>query len=162
MKQVQIRRRLLYCQNKGHATPRLSSPQKLREPLRLPPHSFTYYWTLSSKFFSIFRHRTCLLSVSGSYLGLRGVYLALWAALPSNPTLGKKSARKVSRLTGLSPSTGSGHCQVGLWLADRSSRRLSRTRHSTSPRWAAVPRCPVPVSFAITKGITVVFFSSAY
>ena len=24
-------------------TPRLSSPQKLREPLRLPPHSFTYY-----------------------------------------------------------------------------------------------------------------------
>ena len=23
-------------------TPRLSSPQKLREPLRLPPHSFTY------------------------------------------------------------------------------------------------------------------------
>ena len=27
----------------SHATPRLSSSQKLREPLRLPPHSFTYY-----------------------------------------------------------------------------------------------------------------------
>ena len=45
---------------------------------------------------------------------MASAYLALWAALPSNPTLGKKSARKVSRLTGLSPSTGSGHCQVGL------------------------------------------------
>ena len=27
----------------GCKPPRLSSPQKLREPLRLPPHSFTYY-----------------------------------------------------------------------------------------------------------------------
>ena len=27
----------------GCAAPRLSSPRKLREPLRLPPHSFTYY-----------------------------------------------------------------------------------------------------------------------
>ena len=27
----------------GYRPPRLSSPRKLREPLRLPPHSFTYY-----------------------------------------------------------------------------------------------------------------------
>ena len=27
----------------GYQPPRLSSPRKLREPLRLPPHSFTYY-----------------------------------------------------------------------------------------------------------------------
>ena len=48
----------------GEQRPSLSSLQKLREPLRLPPHSFTYYLTLSSKFFSIFPHGTCLLSVS--------------------------------------------------------------------------------------------------
>ena len=39
--------------------------------------------TLSSKFFSNFHHCTCLLSVLGLYLALRGVYLALWAALTS-------------------------------------------------------------------------------
>ena len=45
---------------------------RLRAHLRLPLHSFTYSWTLSSKFFSTFPHGTCLLSVSGSYLALRG------------------------------------------------------------------------------------------
>jgi len=64
-------------------TPRLSSTQKLREPLRLPPHSFT--------------------SVSGSYLALRGVYLALWAALPSNPTLGKSRRKRTAALRAYHP-----------------------------------------------------------
>ena len=45
--------------------------------------------TLSSKFFSNFHHCTCLLSVSGQYLALRGVYLALRAALSSNSTRGE-------------------------------------------------------------------------
>ena len=30
-------------ERQGRSQPRLSSPRKLREPLRLPPHSFTYY-----------------------------------------------------------------------------------------------------------------------
>ena len=55
----------------------LNIRRRLREPLRLPLFSFTYSLTLSSKFFSTFPHGTCLLSVSGSYLVLRGVYLAL-------------------------------------------------------------------------------------
>ena len=89
---------------------------RLREHLRLPLYSFTYSWTLSSKFFSTFPHGTCLLSVSGWYLALRGVYHALWAALPSNSTLGKKSAQQSDRLTGLSPSMGRGPSQGGLGL----------------------------------------------
>ena len=36
------------------------------------------------------------LSVTGSYLALRRVYDALWAALPSNPTLGKKPEQRKS------------------------------------------------------------------
>ena len=63
--------------------------------LRLDPHEetsrkaafttiqFHVLLTLSSKFFSNFHHCTCLLSVLGLYLALRGVYLALWAALTS-------------------------------------------------------------------------------
>ena len=53
----------------------------------LPLNGFTYYWTLSSKFFSTFPHGTCSLSVSWSYLALDGVYHPLRAALSSNPTL---------------------------------------------------------------------------
>ena len=76
---------------------------RLREPLRLPLHSFTYSWTLSSKFFSTFPHGTCSLSVSGSYLALRGVYHALWAALPSNPTLGRSRHSETAALRAYHP-----------------------------------------------------------
>ena len=55
--------------------------------LCLPLAGFTHSLTLSSKFFSPFPHGTCLLSVSGLYLALCGVYHTLRAAVPSNPTL---------------------------------------------------------------------------
>ena len=55
----------------------LNRHHQLREPLRLLLHSFTYSLTLSSKCFATFPHGTCSLSVSGLYLALRGVYLAL-------------------------------------------------------------------------------------
>ena len=48
------------------------------------------------------------------------------------------------------------------WTGCRVARRLSRTLHSARPKWPAVQCWALPVSFAITKGITVVFFSSAY
>lgn len=48
------------------------------------------------------------------------------------------------------------------WTGHFHVRRLSQTPHSTRPRWPAVRWWALPVSFAITKGITVVFFSSAY
>ena len=48
------------------------------------------------------------------------------------------------------------------WTGCRVARRLSRTPHSARPKGPAVRCWALPVSFAITKGITVVFFSSAY
>ena len=48
------------------------------------------------------------------------------------------------------------------WTGSFTARRRSQTPHSTRPRWPAVRCWALPVSFAITKGITVVFFSSAY
>ena len=92
----------------------LNLQHRLREPLRLPLNSFTYYWTLSSKFFSTFPHGTCSLSVSGSYLALWEVYLTLWAALPSNSTLEVHQPSKETVTTGLSPSMDCGPCQGNL------------------------------------------------
>ena len=43
---------------------KLKAPKRPAGPLRLPHNGFTYYLTLSSKFFSTFPHGTCLLSVS--------------------------------------------------------------------------------------------------
>lgn len=48
------------------------------------------------------------------------------------------------------------------WTGRTSARRLSLTLHSARPKWPAVQRWALPGSFAITRGITVVFFSSAY
>ena len=73
---------------------------------RTPPFTTTQFHvllTLSSKFFSIFHHCTCLLSVSGSYLALRGVYLALWTALPSNPTLERGQHSRTAALRAYHP-----------------------------------------------------------
>jgi hypothetical protein len=55
-----------------------------------PFDNFTYYLTLFSKFFSSFPHGTCSLSVSRQYLALEEIYLPFWAAIPNNPTLGKR------------------------------------------------------------------------
>ena len=48
------------------------------------------------------------------------------------------------------------------WTGRRTARRLSQTPHAARPRGPAVRCWTLPVSFAITRGITVVFFSSAY
>ena len=74
----------------------------------------------------------------------------------------KKSAQPGSRLTGLSPSTGRGPSQGGLGLAAE-LREDSPEHHIPRDLGGPAVRCwALPVSFAITKGITVVFFSSAY
>ena len=51
-----------------------------------PFSDFRYSFTLFSKFFASFPHGTCSLSVSRHYLALEGIYLPLWAAVPSNST----------------------------------------------------------------------------
>ena len=89
--------------------PRWPPATKLEFPVdtsRTPPFTTTQFHvllTLSSKFFSIFHHCTCLLSVSGLYLALRGVYLALWTALPSSPTLERGQHSRTTALRAYHP-----------------------------------------------------------
>ena len=98
-----------------------------------------------------------------------GVIFSLTRSLPGtlDSTLklsdsGKRSAKSDAHLTGLAPSMGCGHCQVGLWQASEPWKRPFQTQHSAWPGWPAVLRWAFPVSFAITKGIIVIFFSSVY
>ena len=76
--------------------PRIGSDRTTSRKASFTATQFHVLLTLSSKFFSNFHHCTCLLSVLGSYLALRGVYLALWAALSSNPTLGRDQQSQIS------------------------------------------------------------------
>ena len=69
---------------------RLNQTGCLAGSIRFPLNGFTYCLTLFSKCFSSFPHGTCSLSVSCQYLALEGVYLQIWAALPSNPTHRKR------------------------------------------------------------------------
>lgn len=69
---------------------RLNLGGRIAESIRFPSDGFTYSLTLFSKFFSSFPHGTCSLSVSRRYLALDGVYHPFWAAIPNNPTLGKR------------------------------------------------------------------------
>ena len=71
------------------AKPRLDLARATSRKAPFTATQFHVLLTLSSKFFSNFHHCTCLLSVSGQYLALRGVYLALRAALSSNSTRGE-------------------------------------------------------------------------
>lgn len=139
--------------------------RRLAESVRFPPNGFTHSLTLFSKSFSPFPRGTCSLSVSRRYVALDGVYHPFWAAFPNNPTLGKRLAGPGSRLeTGFSPST------------TRPSRRLGR-EPARGPDGASLnynshhPSCrevgdfqfePFPASLAVTEGILVSFFSSAY
>ena len=82
-------------------TPRNTARPRTRTQLnRMPPvarpnhfpfNGFTCSFTLFSKCFSSFPHGTCSLSVSCRYLAFGGVYHPLWAAIPNNPTLGRRS-----------------------------------------------------------------------
>ena len=107
-----------------------------RETSRTPPFTTTQFHVLLNSLFKV------LFNFPSRYLfaiGL-GVIFSLTRSLPGTlgctskqPDSGEKSARQDGRLTGLSPSTGSGHCQVGLRLAVHAARRLSRTSHSARP-----------------------------
>jgi hypothetical protein len=63
----------------------------------LPPQRFRALFNFLSEFFSPFRRRTCSLSVSPERLALDGIYHPIWAAVPSDPTPGRVSARRDPR-----------------------------------------------------------------
>ena len=83
----------------------------------------------------------------------------LWAAIPNNPTLGRRSsggAPSGTSRTGFSPSPTLPSKRLG-------GRRLRRDRfpRSTTPTALDSNRGPVPASLAVTEGILVSFSSSA-
>ena len=111
---------------------------------RFPPGNFTCCLTLFPGCFSSFDHSTCALSVSGRYLALEGVYLPLWAALPSYPT--RRGTRPQPRRpgpaargrTGLSPSAA----PRSRGLGRRASRGPARGGPAALPLQAATRAPP--------------------
>ena len=128
-------------------------------PIRFPPGNFKHSLTLFSKSFSSFPRGTCSLSVSRPYLALDGIYRPIWAAFPNNPTRRQRLVvRQGPGTTGLSPSRAPPSRGLGpgpslRTLLQTTIRAAGAARFSS---WA------VPGSLAVTRGILVSFFSSAY
>ena len=127
---------------------------------RFPLSNFKYFLTLFSKFFSSFPHGTCSLSVSGQYLALDEVYHPFWAAIPSYSTLWTCIVRGELRVM-------DGIFTLYDPLFQKSYTRVTRRKQAFRLQlecrkdtrfsfWA------FPASLAVTRGILVSFFSSAY
>lgn len=128
-------------------------------PIRFPPGNFKHSLTLFSKSFSSFPRGTCSLSVSRPYLALDGIYRPIGAAFPNNPTRRQRLVvRQGPGRTGLSPSPAplSRGLGPGPSLRDASPDYNSGGTAARFPSWAG------PGSLAVTRGILVSFFSSAY
>ena len=124
----------------------------------LTSQRFQALLTLFSKSFSPFPHGTCLLSVSRRYLALGENYLPICAPVPKYATLRKQAVDKVLwRHTGFSPSLMlSSNKTYAKHLTRLCFSRLQFNAGRRFTFWA------FPGSFAITKGIIFIFFSSAY
>ena len=139
-------------------------PESPRPASRAPPFTTTQFHVLLNSLFKV------LFNFPSRYLfaiGLGVIFSLTWSlprtlsCTPKQLDSRGKPARRFGRLTGLSPSTGRGPSQGGLGPT-KASRGGSPEHHIPRDRGPAVRCWALPVSFAITKGITVVFFSSAY
>jgi len=144
-------------------SPRQHEPP--RATSRTPPFTTTQFHVLLNSLFKV------LFNFPSRYLfaiGLGVIFSLRWSLPPTLSCTPKQldSREKVSaaRQPPYGPITLYGPWPQSrwTWTGRRAARRLSRTPHSARPRWPAVRCWAQPVSFAITKGITVVFFSSAY
>ena len=151
---------------RGSQTPEPPSrqPESPRPASRAPPFTTTQFHVLLNSLFKV------LFNFPSRYLfaiGLGVIFSLTWSlprtlsCTPKQLDSRGKPAQRVGRLTGLSPSTGRGPSQGGLGPAV-SLRGGSPEHHIPRDQRPAVRCWALPVSFAITKGITVVFFSSAY
>ncbi len=138
----------------------------LQGPLsRVPPFTTAQFHVLLNSLFKV------LFNFPSRYLfaiGLGVIFSLTWSLPRTLSCTPKQLDSKGKASTTQQPSYGP-ITLYGLWpqsrwtwTGRRAARRLPRTPHSTRPRWPAVRCWALPVSFAITKGITVVFFSSAY
>ena len=123
------------------------------------PQWFHVLLTLSSKFFATFPHGTCLLSVSWSYLALDVVYHLLRAAISGNSTPKRHRTNANTVRTGLTPSLVVPF-QITSDSVDARQRHLYATLRLA--RGQEIQRWAYPFSLAVTNGILVSFFSSAY
>ena len=151
----------------GSDAPRL--PRRQPEPplatSRTPPFTTTQFHVLLNSLFKV------LFNFPSRYLfaiGL-GVIFSLTWSLPRALSCTPKQLDSREKVGAASRSSYGPITLYGLWPQSRwtwtdrnSARRLSRTLHSARRQPPAVQCWALPVSFAITKGITVVFFSSAY
>ena len=123
----------------------------------LPSQRFQALLTLFPKSFSPFPHGTCLLSVSSQYLALEENYLPFCAPVPKYATLQKRTVRvKLPTRRGSHPLRR--YLPIRLAPVFTLVTLLKTTiqcKHGFTV-WA------YPGSFAITKGIMFIFFSSAY
>ncbi len=140
-----------------HEPPRATS--------RTPPFTTTQFHVLLNSLFKV------LFNFPSRYLfaiGLGVIFSLRWSLPPTLSCTPKQldSREKVSaaQQPPYGPITLYGPWPQSrwTWTGRRAARRLSRTPHSARPRWPAVRCWAQPVSLAVTKGITVVFFSSAY
>jgi hypothetical protein len=137
------------------ASGRAASPA----PIRFPPGNFKHSLTLFSKSFSSFPRGTCSLSGSRPYLALDGIYRPIWAAFPNNPTRRQRLVvRQGPGQMGLSPSMApsSNGLRPGPPLRTLLQTTIRAACAARFSSWAD------PGSLAVTRGILVSFFSSAY
>ena len=123
-----------------------------------PPNNFRHCFTLSSKFFSSFPRGTCSLSVSRPYLALDGIHHLLWAAIPNSPTLGFRLVE--CQRTAYGALTLYDVPFQGTWAdLDTENGPIDYNSPAGDRRFSS---WAIPGSLAVTRGILVSFFSSAY
>jgi hypothetical protein len=128
---------------------------------RFPFSNFTYCLTLFPKFFSSFPHGTCSLSVSRQYLALDGIYHPFWAAFPNNSTLRERitKALVIHVRDGILTLYDALFQETCTWSSAEST---SLDYNSDGQKTTRFQIWAFPASLAVTRGILVSFFSSAY
>ena len=151
----------------GSDKPQLASrqPEPRVATSRTPPFTTTQFHVLLNSLFKV------LFNFPSRYLfaiGLGVIFSLTWSlprtlsCTPKQLDSREKSARRDRPSYGPITLYGPWPQSRWTWTGRLAAKRLSQTPHSARPEWPAVRCWALPVSFAITKGITVVFFSSAY
>ena len=142
-----------------------SQPEPPAPTSRTPPFTTTQFHVLLNSLFKV------LFNFPSRYLfaiGLGVIFSLTWSlprALSCTPKqLDSREEASAARRPPYGPITLYGPWPQSRWtLTGRDAAKSSPEHHIPRDRRGPAVRCwALPVSFAITKGITVVFFSSAY
>ena len=136
-------------------------PPWLRQPT-VPSNQFQALLTLVSEFFSTFPHGTCSLSVSLWYLALCEIYHTFNGALPSSATLQHRNICRgatTTKVYGVLTLSDADFHQTYPCVRPRRIR-ITKLQFEQLLQVARFKIWALPGSFATTKGIIVIFFSS--